>query len=594
MSSDRPTLHILGLPHTVTREDFSHCAFTSKVRLFAPMMKPYGYHTVHYGVGGAQSGAHEDVELYSEDELYKVVGRRFDPRSPFHWHAPPGEMALTDTRHPLMTKYNWALYGALKDRVNPEWDIICNTFGFAAKPALDELPKALMIETGIGYPYAYHTYRIYESYAWLHNILGHEKSYMGKDYWWVIPNYYDLAEWQPDPSLWTGEYVLLIGRICHEKGMDIFREMARRRPDLQFVFVGQGESERWLTPDVPNLTYRAPVHGMERLELYSRAIATVTMTRFLEPFCQVHIESQLCGTPVISSHFGVFSETVEDWSNGFKCRTLPDALAALERCETGLDRQAILSKAHARYGLQPVGQEYDLAFREALTLHRSGGMQDGGDWWLRLPMHSRHGPIAKALVLKPNERAWKQAQAWETEWWTHTERWDDERRKQMVYAMYMQLPASLAVTGNVLDLGCGPISLLQRAKGFDTAVAVDPLDFNDAAAYAACGVERVVAPAEEFVDGRGFNEVWFYNVLQHVRDPREVLATACRECAPGGCIRLFEWTHTGVNEGHIHEFTEAYFDAYFGDEWEREHWEAGTLATTLLYGTFLAAVLRKR
>ena len=36
-------LHILGLPHTVTIDEFSHCAFTGKILRFPPMMKSVGY-----------------------------------------------------------------------------------------------------------------------------------------------------------------------------------------------------------------------------------------------------------------------------------------------------------------------------------------------------------------------------------------------------------------------------------------------------------------------------------------------------------------------------------------------------------------------
>ena len=32
-------LHLLAIPHTITTDDFSHCAFTGKVLRFSPMMR---------------------------------------------------------------------------------------------------------------------------------------------------------------------------------------------------------------------------------------------------------------------------------------------------------------------------------------------------------------------------------------------------------------------------------------------------------------------------------------------------------------------------------------------------------------------------
>jgi len=59
----KPTLHLLGLPHTVTRPEYSHCAFTGKIQRFSPMMRSVGYEVIHYGNAGAVSGANEQVDV---------------------------------------------------------------------------------------------------------------------------------------------------------------------------------------------------------------------------------------------------------------------------------------------------------------------------------------------------------------------------------------------------------------------------------------------------------------------------------------------------------------------------------------------------
>lgn len=61
-------LHMLALPHTITRPEFSHCAFTGKVLRFAPMMRSRGYEVYHYGVATSESGADVQIDVLSLQE----------------------------------------------------------------------------------------------------------------------------------------------------------------------------------------------------------------------------------------------------------------------------------------------------------------------------------------------------------------------------------------------------------------------------------------------------------------------------------------------------------------------------------------------
>ena len=64
-----PTLHIIGLFHTVTSPKYSHCAFTGKVLRFSKMMKLYGYKVIEYPNGISESETNENVMILSEEEL---------------------------------------------------------------------------------------------------------------------------------------------------------------------------------------------------------------------------------------------------------------------------------------------------------------------------------------------------------------------------------------------------------------------------------------------------------------------------------------------------------------------------------------------
>lgn len=573
--SDKPTLHLLGIPHTITRPEFSHDAFTNKVRTFAPMMRAQGYPVIHYGVGGAQSGANLQVDLLSEEEYNGFMGGPPKVRAPNWMWA-----HYADSSTPLYHAFNQRLAEELRARVDPQRDLVCCPFGTGHREALDALPQVLAIETGIGYPTSYLRFRVFESYAWMHNTIGREGSQYGHDYRWVVPSQFDLEEW---PVCGTaGEYLLLVGRIGRDKGIYVFREMARHRPDLTFLFVGQGDPQPYLSADIPNLIYRPPVLGTDRADLYARAIATVCMTRFLEPFCQVHIESQLCGTPVIASNFGVFAETVVDGENGYRCNTLGDTLAALEQIERWgvVERSRLREAARARYGLHAIGPRYDQVFQQVDDLRGQG----------YYTLRSRHGPITKAQAVR--ETPWQAAQKWERAWWTPS-KYDQEQRKQTIYAALMLMPWDLDFRQQrILDLGCGPVSLLQRAR-FQTATAVDPLDYGDGPEYAKRGIRRIIGKGEDF-NGEEYDEVWFYNVLQHVEDPHKVIEVAKAHCVDGGRIRFFEWLNIPPCPGHPHELKEELFAAAFnGARWARARWSVGSMRGETLDGDYLAAVVEK-
>lgn len=52
-------LHVVGLPHTIVNQDYSHCAFTGKVLRFAKMMQAHGWHVIEYSNGASASDAAE-------------------------------------------------------------------------------------------------------------------------------------------------------------------------------------------------------------------------------------------------------------------------------------------------------------------------------------------------------------------------------------------------------------------------------------------------------------------------------------------------------------------------------------------------------
>lgn len=367
------TLHLPAVPHVKTSAEWSHCAFGGgKVRLMAPMMRSVGYRVVHYGVEGSESGADEDVVLLSHDEWTRLRAESF--KYLFPDRPPPGptdfvgELSRWDT--PLYGEFNRRLRAELTARYKPG-DIVLLPFGRAHNAALQGL-RLLAVESGIGYNEPFADFRIYESFAWYHYHLGREGATVGRNYHFVVPNYYDPEEWPAGPGADAGRpKVGFLGRICEVKGMPTLVEVARRCPGVDFIICGQGDPDPWLHGS-PNIVYREPIHGRERARYLGGLTALLAPSAFVEPFCGVAAEAQLVGTPVLGPAYGALTETVLEGKTGFHCHTLQDYVEAIRKA-AGLDRAAIRDWALERFSMYNVARKYDVVLRTVREVETGEG-----------------------------------------------------------------------------------------------------------------------------------------------------------------------------------------------------------------------------
>lgn len=199
---------------------------------------------------------------------------------------------------------------------------------------------------------------------------------------------------------------------------------------------------------------------------------------------------------------------------------------------------------------------------------------------------------------------WEHAQAHEREYWCPPGRGEKERRRaeecqrQAFYGGLMQITPAAVAGKAVLDLGCGPAGICARQElMLARAVGVDPLTFDpeDEADYSVLGVERLRIPAEDLassaVAGERFDEVWCYNLLQHVMDPVAVLAAA-RAMLPAR-VRLFEWVNVPPSVVHPHVITVGLVTHGFRAGWRCEQLVTGTCETPHWTQQFVAAVYER-
>lgn len=161
--------------------------------------------------------------------------------------------------------------------------------------------------------------------------------------------------------------------------------------------------------------------------------------------------------------------------------------------------------------------------------------------------------------------AWEDAQTHEAGFWGNCMNANtfNEILKQEVYARDMLIENDYGDgTGDfnlkgrsVLDIGGGPISMILRCCNAGYRVVADPGRWPASVhrRYSNYRIEYVQA-AGEYLNSPDFqfDEVWMYNVLQHVIDPASVVRTALDCVTEGGALRMFEWCHIPKDDCHLH------------------------------------------
>ncbi len=338
--------HVPALPHTQLTPEYVHCAYTEKIRKFALMMRSLGH----------------EVFVYESD----------DPLPP--------EANLTfafDVNSPQWRRQNRRMIKLIAENVQSR-DFLCLIAGVCQKPIADAFPYLQAVEYGIGYHGVFALYRVFESYFHMANVYGRTGQVRGGFFDTVIPNYYDPADF-PFSAV-KDDYLLFVGRLNEDKGMHVAAQVAELS-GLPLVVCGQG------TPPA-GTDYRGLVQAEERGRLMSRARAVLVPTLYLEPFGGVAVEAQLCGTPVITTDFGAFPETVEHGGTGFRCSYLGEFVSAVNQCDD-LRPSDIRRRAVERYALDVVSLQYQKYF-ERLALLWGQGWNTCDTRSLQRSVHAQH------------------------------------------------------------------------------------------------------------------------------------------------------------------------------------------------------------
>ncbi len=195
--------------------------------------------------------------------------------------------------------------------------------------------------------------------------------------------------------------LVLVGRATAEKGIEEAIAVARATGQMLTIAAkAHDPAEHVYVDDIirPAVAtgctrFLGEVAGPERDALLASATATLMLGGWPEPFGLVAIESLAVGTPVIARRAGALPEIIEHGVDGFLVDDLREAAFAVDKV-AGLDREGILVRARARFGVDRMVDAYEAAYGDVLA--GSARLPAGGPHgtrFLRCELRGRAGAL---------------------------------------------------------------------------------------------------------------------------------------------------------------------------------------------------------
>jgi glycosyltransferase involved in cell wall biosynthesis len=339
------------------------------------MHKHGGYRIVFYGVEGSEVVADEVVTVLTERERARIYGPLDSFASQFFKH---------DGRDEAYTIFKKNATREILQRVG-EGDILCNPMGNYYEELCKPVSQGgvevangqpFLVESGIGYDgILLNTHRVFESEAWRHYVYGMYKTWTQNKYFvdgdfydTVIPNFYDPDHYEHRKS--REDYYFMNCRIAQRKGIDIAKATMEATGDKLIIAGQPGEN---VDMNSPNVEYIGYVTEKEKIDLLAHAKGLFSTTKYIGPFEGVAVEAQMSGTPVITTDFGCYTETVNHGVTGYRGMVLKDFVKAVKAINAGrISSKACRQWAVNRYSTRAVAPMYDRYFKKLEDLWGAG------------------------------------------------------------------------------------------------------------------------------------------------------------------------------------------------------------------------------
>ena len=323
--------HIIGVAHSIANGDYPTDPFTNKATFMAKALKDAGYKVYYYGVEGGDVQCTEFVPVCSKETFYKQ----------YPDHAATVATSFATCKGAAWDEFFARCPGEILKRLEGDGsrDFVLPFFGWPMEKITDQTP-CNVVEPGIGHPGPYHetkAFRIWESYAWQHFMYGKEaKDEVDKwptHYSTVIPTMVDPEEFPFSED--KDDYFMFMGRLNWGKGISVALEVANYF-NKKLVVAGAGDINSAISSSIDrkNLEFLGVLKHKEKCDYLKKAKILFCPSLYVEPFGHLVVEAGMCGTPILCTDFGAFTETVLPGKTGFRCRTFQDYIDGVKNIDT--------------------------------------------------------------------------------------------------------------------------------------------------------------------------------------------------------------------------------------------------------------------
>lgn len=354
--------HVLGVAHTVTSTEYLSCAYTQKVMKFCQMMEGRGHTIFHYGHEESNPPCDEHITVVTNED-FEIAYGSYDWKKEFFKFSSSDHVAKTYVKNTIKEI----------NKRKSKYDFVLPFFsGGAHTDVCLALSDCIVVEPGLGYPYSFAKYSVYESYALMHHHYDRTAMTKCQTNWYktVIPNYFDLSQFEFKDKEDKEDYFLYLGRVYEGKGVHIAIQ-ATQKAGVKLKIAGQGGILREMShmyKEVPGHVEEVGFADVEtRKELMSKAKAVIMPSLYLEPFGGVQVEAMLSGTPVISPDWGAFVEVNLHGITGYRCKTMGDFVQAIKSIDK-IDNKKCRKWAEDNYDMYRIVEMYEKYFQDVLNV----------------------------------------------------------------------------------------------------------------------------------------------------------------------------------------------------------------------------------
>ncbi|WGY46806.1 glycosyltransferase [Vibrio sp. ABG19] len=172
--------------------------------------------------------------------------------------------------------------------------------------------------------------------------------------------------------------VISVGRICYQKGFDIFIQIAKALKDKEFVWVGSPDPQYMdaVMKQHPSLPDNIKIIAYsEQGELFSRMThsSVVLHPSRWEGLSRVLIESLSLGLPIVTSTCKqnldcLLPQAEGEYSNGFSCENISDYVVAIDKLQH--DPELLANMKNSSLNLAKSDFDINVVKTQWLSLYR--------------------------------------------------------------------------------------------------------------------------------------------------------------------------------------------------------------------------------